>query len=421
MRIKFFISSFLLVIVFASCTPEVSIDNPPAVQTDLIITQITATTASVGAKIVETKNPVLSKGVCWSTKVAPTIEDSLTVNGAGSGEFVSKLKNLIPNTFYFVRAYATDKNGTVYGDAVGFLSKRLATTLTINNISGVTDVEAVVSGNIVSDGGEVVTERGICYGKFPHPTIDSMKVSNEQGTGTFSCNLTNLILNTKYYFRAYAITGAGISYGSELNFTTLDYPKTVTDIDGNIYHTIKIGTQVWLVENLKTTKFNDGTSIANVTDYSWSTISTPAYCWYNNNLLYKADYGALYNWYAASSTKIAPVGWHVPTQAEFQQLVTYLGGSTIAGAKLKETGNTHWNSNSGATNSSGFTAVPGGYSAYSSGNFHSLGDLSVYWSSTQSSAQSGSQGTRLLMDWSSKADLDFDYRNEGFSIRCIRN
>ena len=138
-------------------------------------------------------------------------------------------------------------------------------------------------------------------------------------------------------------------------------PLTATDIDGNVYHTVTIGTQIWMVENLKTTRYNDGSPIPFVTDSSsWSNLTTPGYCWYNNDTTNKNTYGALYNWFAVNTGKLAPTGWHVPTDDEWTTLTTYLGGESIAGGKLKETGTTHWRTpNAGATNEIGFTASSG--------------------------------------------------------------
>jgi len=157
---------------------------------------------------------------------------------------------------------------------------------------------------------------------------------------------------------------------------------TVTDIDGNVYHTVPIGTQVWMVENLKTTRYNDGTPIPNVTDNTaWAYLTTPGYCWYNNDLAtYKNTYGALYNGYTVDlysngGKNVCPTGWHVPSFDEFATLTTYLGGVAVAGGKLKETGTTHWTApNTGATNETGFTALPGGFrNNYSS--FYLIGNV----------------------------------------------
>jgi uncharacterized protein (TIGR02145 family) len=139
--------------------------------------------------------------------------------------------------------------------------------------------------------------------------------------------------------------------------------QTVKDIDGNVYKTITIGTQVWMAENLRTTKLDDGKIVPLVTDDKiWAGLNTPAYCWYTNNAPEnKNKYGALYNWYTVSTNKLCPRGWHVPTDAEWKTLITNLGGESVAGGKLKEKGTSHWQSpNAGATNETGFTALPSG-------------------------------------------------------------
>lgn len=159
----------------------------------------------------------------------------------------------------------------------------------------------------------------------------------------------------------------------------------VTDIDGNVYQTVTIGTQVWMKENLKTTKYNDGTSIPNVTDNTaWGSLTTGAYCIYNNDPAIANVYGKLYNYFAVIDNRnICPTGWHVPSDTEWTILETYLGGTSIAGGRLKETGTTHWlPPNTGATNETGFTALPSG-SRYYTGAFEYLYNVGHWWSSTE--------------------------------------
>jgi uncharacterized protein (TIGR02145 family)/uncharacterized repeat protein (TIGR02543 family) len=196
----------------------------------------------------------------------------------------------------------------------------------------------------------------------------------------------------------------------------------ITDIDGNIYTEVTIGTQVWLVENLKTTRYRDGTAIARVTDPAeWEALSTTGYCWYNNDSsMYNADYGILYNWYAVSDARqIAPAGWHIPTDAEWSTIEAYLGGSSVAGGKLKEAGTAHWNSpNTGATNESGFSAFPGGY-RFVDGPFYSVGSLGNWWSATEyGAADAWFRG--LLYNYSDLYRSDGN-KGLGFSVRCVRD
>lgn len=196
---------------------------------------------------------------------------------------------------------------------------------------------------------------------------------------------------------------------------------TVTDIDENIYTTIVIGDQCWMMENLKVTHYRNGDPIPNVTDWSeWSVLTTGAYCEYDNDSANVATYGRLYNWYAVDDSRnIAPEGWHVPTDAEWQTLVDYLGGYDVSGGKMKEAGTAHWiPPNVGATNESGFTALPGGH-RYTDGYFYNLGYYAIFWSSSESSSYSA--WYRYLHCQHSAVYRDYDYKYHGFSVRCVRD
>ena len=202
--------------------------------------------------------------------------------------------------------------------------------------------------------------------------------------------------------------------------------KTVSDIDGNKYKTIKIGTQIWMAENLKTTMYNDGTHIALIKKYDeWATLTTSAYCWYSNDSAYKEDYGALYNWFAVNTNKLCPKGWHVPTDEEWKQLQANLGDDENVGSALKESGNNHWRKpNTGATNMSGFTALPGGYRD-TNGPFNLLRADGYWWSSTESNWWS-SPGSSPTISFYINLRYDDSYftRNAGdkafgFCVRCI--
>jgi len=224
--------------------------------------------------------------------------------------------------------------------------------------------------------------------------------------------------------------------------TEEDSSNTVTDIEGNVYHTVKIGTQTWMVENLKTTKYNDGTSIPNITDgTTWLNLTTPGYCFYNNDAANKTTYGALYNWYTVNSSKLAPTGWHVPTDAEWTTLENYLiangynydgttTGNNIAKSLAAPTG---WSTsiNIGAigndltkNNTSGFAGLPGGCCGVRvtfDGNeiFDGIGYFGHWWSSTEDYAN----GAWLRYMTSDGSDVSSYYNDKqyGFSVRCIRD
>jgi uncharacterized protein (TIGR02145 family) len=197
--------------------------------------------------------------------------------------------------------------------------------------------------------------------------------------------------------------------------------QTVKDNDGNVYKTVTIGSQVWMAENLKTTKYNDGTAIPLVADdKAWEALSTPAFCWYNKDATTnKNTYGALYNWYTVNTNKLCPRGWHVPADAEWTTLTTSLRGENVAGGKLREAGTTHWEKpNTEATNESGFTALPSGY-RNNHGAFANIGFFGFWWSATEYVPTAawcrsmGCTGSNVLRI--------FSLKKNGYSVHCIKD
>ncbi len=201
---------------------------------------------------------------------------------------------------------------------------------------------------------------------------------------------------------------------------TLNFEFTLcSDEDGNNYSVVTIGSQTWMAENLKTTKYSDGSDILNVTDTIWGYINTPAYCWYDNEqTTYGSIYGALYNWYTVETGNLCPTGWHVPSHEEWTTFTNYLGGSNGAGGKLKESGSMHWNSpNTGATNETGFTGLPGGVRG-SDGYFYNVGYICVFWSSTEFDNKAW---VRKMMFNNGNIDSQTQSEPYGLSVRCLRN
>ena len=203
------------------------------------------------------------------------------------------------------------------------------------------------------------------------------------------------------------------------------YGKPITDIDGNVYRTVNIGNQQWMAENLKVSKYSDGTTIPNITDNTeWQNNTTGAWAYYNNDVANNAKYGKLYNWYAVSPTtngtkNVCPTGWHVPTDAEWTVLTDYLGGESVAGGKMKEVGTTNWLSpNVDANNVSLFSALPGGYSN-SSGYYALIGDAGYWWSSTENETYDA--WLRSLFVYDGVANRYYNVKQNGFSVRCLRD
>lgn len=302
--------------------------------------------------------------------------------------------------------------------------------LTTTEVTSITQVAATSGGNITSDGSSSVTARGVCWSTNANPTIADNKTNDGGGIGQFKSLITGLYDGTTYFVRAYATNSAGTGYGSAYQITTRNATSTLTDIEGNVYKTLLIGNQTWMVENLKTTKYKDGTAIPLVTDgMAWSRLTTAAYCFSNNDAANKNTYGALYNWYAVKTAKLAPAGWHVATDAEWTTLENYvstnLGVSGTVAKALAAT--TIWTSstNKGAigndlklNNTSGFTALPIAERDYS-GTFGTIGGYAAWWTSTEYNAAEAWYRNVFYTDgylvrW-------HNTKNYGYSVRCVKD
>lgn len=198
--------------------------------------------------------------------------------------------------------------------------------------------------------------------------------------------------------------------------------QTINDSDGNSYAVLKIGDQLWMAENLRTTRYSDGTKIPLITDYTeWINLTSPAYCWQNNDIGNKPVYGALYTWHTVETEKLCPSGWYVPTDAEWTILENNLGGAAVAGGKLKESGNVHWlDPNLDASNESGFTALPGGWRDGVTGAFTTIGVAGMWWTS-----QETSPGRPYWREIYYSSGTIFHQVNGdpsfGLSVRCVKD
>ncbi|MFZ5979162.1 MAG: fibrobacter succinogenes major paralogous domain-containing protein [Candidatus Zixiibacteriota bacterium] len=294
-----------------------------------------------------------------------------------------------------------------------------APTVSTAAVGAITETTAECGGTIISDGGAAITTRGICWSTDATPSIADDITVDGTGTGSFTSSLTGLTAGTPYYARAYATNSVGTSYGSTQSFSTTAPPSTVTDIDGNVYQTVTIGTQVWMAENLKVTRYRNGDAMPDVTDgFAWEALTTGAHCNYDNSPENTAVYGRLYNWYAVNDSRnIAPEGWHVATASDWMTLVSYLGSDP--GGKLKDNGTVHWLSpNTGATNETGFTALPGGQRGYQ-GGYSAMGQEAYFWTATEYNT---SRAYVRSLDYS---DTFVALRNlskyAGHSVRCIKD
>ena len=426
----FLIVLVVTIVLLNACKKEAVI---PTVTTD-DISGITLVSATSGGNVTSDGDAdVTARGVCWSTTQNPDLNSSKTSDGTGSGSFTSEITGLTPDTKYYVRAYATNSAGTGYGDEVEFTTNPvLLATLTTSSVSDVTLNSAVSGGNITSDGGAEITEKGVCWSVNQNPTVDDSKTVDGTGAENFTSNLTGLDPGTDYYVRAYATNSAGTSYGPRIGFSTepdispiifnpaLTY-GTVSDIDGNAYKTIQIGTQIWMAENLKTTRYNDEEAIPLVmSGTEWSNLTSHGFSWYlNSPEANKNVYGALYNWYAVTSGKLCPEGWHVFSETELNTLSTYLGGGTEVGSLMKETGTDHWVfPGSSATNESGWTGLPGGR-RNDEGVFTSNGFVGYWWTATEFNSTEAVDAM-LYYDFTFLDSNNYKKTN-GMSVRCVKD
>ena len=378
------------------------------------VTGITQTTALSGGNVTDDGGAEVTKrGLCCGTSPNPTtLAPVHTIDGAGIGIFTSNLTGLTANTRYFVRAWALNSEGISYGNENSFITSPISlSTIETLKITSITSSTAVCGGNITYDGASSVVDRGICWSTNQNPTTNDNRTSLGTGTGSFTSGIGCLSFATTYYVRAYAINDAGISYGDQQILTTpgtnpiifnpdLIY-GSVTDIDGNCYKTIQIGTGIWMAENLRTSRYNDGTPIPDVTDNSeWENllsdiavgpyITTGAFCWYeNDSSRYENGYGKLYNYGAVNSGKLCPSGWHVPngflSGLDGYPMSEYCYNSSYLGGRMMETGSGHWHDplSSCITNETGFTVLPGG-KRNSDGTFTGTGTKAFFWTTIRS-------------------------------------
>jgi uncharacterized protein (TIGR02145 family) len=372
---------------------------------------------------------VTMRGVAYGTMNNPTTSNSVVTAGGGTGVFAISLSGLTNVTAYNVRAYAINSVGTAYGNQISFSTISLP-TVTTTTVSGILSTQATSGGNVTSSGGGSVTARGVAYGTSQNPTTLGLTTVNGSGTGVFTSSMAGLSPTTLYYVRAYATTSAGTAYGSQVSFTTTAVPficgtNTVSDVDGNVYNTVQIGAQCWTQSNLKVSKYRNGDNISTgLGNTVWSNTTSGAYAIYNNDPVNDGLYGKLYNHFAAMDSRgLCPTGWHVPTDGEWTTLETFLGGSSVAGGALKSTVTQPtpggWLApNSGATNSSGFAAGPGGNRG-SDGAYQLLGTHGYWWSSSTS----GFNGWYRYLGYNGGGIyrlLSVD-RRDGFSVRCVKD
>jgi uncharacterized protein (TIGR02145 family) len=443
----------ILCFLFSSCEEENKgdlIEPVPVVQTLPVVW--TSATAASGGGIIDGQANVTKRGLVWSTSPNPKITDSKSEAGSGNGEFTSTLTGISNSNTYYVRAYAETNSTVVYGNEV-FLSGQGPTSGTISALnctsashngsisqgsaaSGVSSVISYTGGNGGNHNGQTVSSTGVTG---LTATLAPGVFSTGSGTLTYTINGNPSSIGTASFAiniggqsctLTRTVSGGGPSGISAhtCGATNVHNPAktygSMTDQEGNVYKTIVIGAQEWMAENLKTTIYNNGEPIANVNESNlWAdlaTFSLGAWCYYNNDSQYDCPYGKLYNWYAVADPRnICPTGWHVPSDAEWTTLTTFLGSESAAGGKMKGTGLQYWASpNASATNESAFSGLPGGFRGQD-GTFNYIFSSGFWWSSTDFNADYGA-GIILGFNNSNIVSIT-NGRQTGFSARCLRD
>jgi uncharacterized protein (TIGR02145 family) len=362
------------------------------------------------------------------------------INGGGHWHF-GKLDDI----GIWNRALTQQEITNLYNSQLPTQTSLCLPTITTSSPSSVGMDSVVIGGNITNDGGSSIVLRGVCYSTSPNPNMGNSRTEDGSGIGSFNTVLRGLNPSTTYYARSYAKNSNGVVvYGNEVSFTTsaplpgvrCPGTPTVTDIDGNIYNTVQIGNQCWTQSNLKVSKYRNGDSIpTGLNNSQWNSTTSGAYAIYNNDPVNDGLYGKLYNHYAVTDSRgLCPTGWHVPSDGEWNVMVKYLdpnadtvcGGcwqSNIAGGALKSTAMQPtpggWNPpNTGATNSSGFTALPGGF-RNDDGDFTNMPNNGCWWSS---SVSFGSHAWyRSLYETNSFIPRHPNTPTHGVSVRCLKD
>jgi uncharacterized protein (TIGR02145 family) len=406
------------------------------------VSDISITTAECGGSITTGGGAAITeRGVCWNIYPNPTILNSKSQDGGGTGDFTSSLSSLTSNTKYYVRAYATNDGGTNYGNQVEFVT---LPSVGSNIVYSVYSDGAVIGSTIEEGGGEEIIARGVCW-SYSNPDIGDDKTEDETGTGSFISHITGLshssFSTTNMEYRTYATNVSGTSYGSLQEFTTT---KDVFGVDAYYYKTVQIGEQLWFQENLKTSKYGNGDVIL-TTNEVIEEEPNPKYQWaYDENTQNISVYGRLYTWGAVTDPRgVCPPGWHVPTDEDWTALEVYLQNNDfnyngiIDSDTYRSSNNktakalsslTLWSTSSASgapgntdfpnyRNRSGFNALPGGYRD-SVGWFWELGNKGSWWSSSGNAEMAHIRSiTYSYTDFS----RTYSQSKYGRSVRCIKD
>jgi len=418
----------LLILVaagFSSCKkgPEVEAGSSRIAVGGINMDKVKATSSLAISSIVSAglKN-LTDHGFCWSTTPMPDISSQhISLGSATSpGPFKYAFTGLIPLTAYYIRAYVIDdKQYIMYSQQKIFTTLELTLpTVSTDSVSMQTSTTALCGGVINKDGNGNIAASGVCWVIGGAPSLNHCNGYTTDTGAVFTSHISGLLPDTSYQLTAYATNEMGTAYGAVRTFSTRLPCGQATVVYGSItYHSVLIGTQCWMKENL-----NIGERINGSQNQDPLNLVVQKYC-FNDDETNCTLYGGLYQWdevMRSSATPggqgICPKGWHLPADDEWTVLTAFLGGDSVAGTKLKSA--TGWYNNGNGTNTSGFTALPGGNRG-NDGSFNNLTQLGYFWTSSQ--AGSSEAWNRKLSADTSLTTKYNSFKTNGFSVRCVRN
>ncbi|GEM_PF-3064296 len=391
--------------------------NLATVQTSPV-TNTTGTTADcVGSVANDGGSSITLVGFCYNITGNPTNNDSVQYSTSLADEFALKLTGLLPATHYYVRAFAINDAGISYGSVVEFYTNVDVPSVETVSISQVTAAKAFFKGRIIHRGGAQLTDSGFCFTTVGVPTLSNSEEIRFSHSGNFEIIGNIGPANTTLYVRAFAQNSAGVGYGATISIKIPAATANVQDGEGNSYRTAKLGEHVWILQNLKSKKYADGTDIPDVTAY-------------NNDELNVSVMGRLYTWNAAmhQSTDTltqgaCPNGWHVPTTSEWNKLVAFYGGWDKAGLFIKDIQNGLWvELDEMSNNLTDFAAPAGGSRQQELGAFGGIGTTCYFWAAETSYKDAGMAQAYSSLAWYNEQFTGaFTVKTISMSMRCLQN
>jgi uncharacterized protein (TIGR02145 family) len=419
------ISEVLILLSTLSCETEIV---PPAVGKP-VISKISVGGATAESLIIyDGGSHITECGFCWNTTGNPTIADFSVEADKAEGRFSCILDSLADGTKYYIRSYARNRLALSYGLVATFTTVAFKLPAVYSPyITYVTHNTVVCSdGRISSDNSYNILSKGICWSTSKNPTINDSNVDLGSGFGSIGYKIEGLMPGTVYYFRAYATNVVGTTYGGNLVARTFD--GYTTDYEGHIYSTVRLGKQEWMNRNLETRYFSNGDWIGTTGTPTLNTEQEgkPLYQWAFN---YHEDHpellafeGRLYTWYTATdSRKICPAGWHLPSIAEWNELLVHLGGDALTTRDFKWSFNYYWDSmlNTGATEGS-FNAQLVGFRTVT-GQFQYGSNYGTYWWSATEATSANSYTIYCRPADLEKVTQTDNNKKNGFSVRCVKD